>query len=73
MDYLPALLPNAIPLTRKFFAEMSTKRQRCAVVNLQNNFSISTKSTDVYCNCKQQLSENIYVVHTRVLPWQIKH
>jgi hypothetical protein len=40
---LPALLPNA---------EMSKKRQRCTVVNLENNFSISAKFTAVYCNCK---------------------
>jgi hypothetical protein len=40
------------------FPEMSKKRQRCAVVNLGNNFSISAKFTDVYCNYKQQLSQN---------------
>jgi hypothetical protein len=39
----------------RFFAEMSKKRQRCAVINLQHNFSISAKFTDVYCNYKQQL------------------
>jgi hypothetical protein len=29
---LPALLPNATPLVSRFFAEMSKKRQRCAVL-----------------------------------------
>jgi hypothetical protein len=26
--------------------------------HLENNFAISAKFTDVYCNCKQQLSQN---------------
>jgi hypothetical protein len=43
MGNLSALLP----LASRFFAEMSKKRQRCAVVNLENNFSISAKFTDV--------------------------
>jgi hypothetical protein len=47
MGNLPTLLPNATPLVRRFFAEMSKKRQRCAIVNLENNFSISVKFTDV--------------------------
>jgi hypothetical protein len=34
---------------------MTKKRQRCAVVNQENNFSIFRKG---YCNCKQQLSKN---------------
>jgi hypothetical protein len=58
MGNLPALLSNATPLVSRFFAVMSKKCQRCAVVNLENNFSISAKFTDVYCNCKQQLSQN---------------
>jgi hypothetical protein len=58
MGTLPALLTNVTPLVSRFFGEMSKKRQRCAVVNLENNFSISAKFTDVYCNCKQQLSQN---------------
>jgi hypothetical protein len=41
MCNLPALLSNATPLVSRFFAEMSKKRQRCAVVNLENNFSTS--------------------------------
>jgi hypothetical protein len=55
--FLPVSLPNAMPLVSKFFEEMSKKRQRCAVVNLENNFSISAMFTDVSCNCKQQLSQ----------------
>jgi hypothetical protein len=54
MGNLPAILPNATPLVSGFFGEMSKKRQRCAVVNLENNFSISAKFTDIYWNCKQQ-------------------
>jgi hypothetical protein len=50
---LLGLLTNATPLVRRFFAEMSKKRQQNAVVNLENNFSISAKFTDVCCNCKQ--------------------
>jgi hypothetical protein len=46
MANLPALLPNAAPLLSIFFAEMSKKRQRCAVVNLENSFSISAKFTE---------------------------
>jgi hypothetical protein len=41
-----ASLSNAMPLVSRFFAEMSKKRQRCAVVNLENNFSI-LQFTDV--------------------------
>jgi hypothetical protein len=52
MGDLLSLLPDATPLVNKFFGEISKKRQRCAVVNLENNFSISAKFTDVYCNCK---------------------
>jgi hypothetical protein len=40
MGNLPALLPNATPLVSRFFAEMSKKRQRFLVVNLENNFAI---------------------------------
>jgi hypothetical protein len=58
MCNLPALLPNTMPLVSRFFAEMSKKRQRCAVVSLEINFLISAKFTDVYCNCKHQLSQN---------------
>jgi hypothetical protein len=36
--------------TGKFFAEMSKKRQRCALVNLKNNFSISAKFTPIVSN-----------------------
>jgi hypothetical protein len=57
MGNLLALLPNATLLVSRFFAKMSKKRQRCAVVNLKNNFSISAKFTHVYCNCEQQLSQ----------------
>jgi hypothetical protein len=56
--FIRTLLPNASPLVSRFFAEMSKKRQRCAVVNLEKNFSISAMFTDVYCNCKQQLFQN---------------
>jgi hypothetical protein len=49
MGNLPALLPNATPLVSRFSAEMSKKRQQCAVINLLAKF------TDVYCNCKRQL------------------
>jgi hypothetical protein len=52
------LLPNATPLVTRFLAKMSKKRQRRAVVNPENNFSILAKFTDLYCNCKQQLSQN---------------
>jgi hypothetical protein len=55
MGNLPALLPNATPLVSRFSAEMSKKRQQCAVINLENHLSISAKFTDVYCNCKRQL------------------
>jgi hypothetical protein len=48
MGNLPALLPNATPLVSRFLAEMSKKHQRCAVPNIENNFSISAKFTDVY-------------------------
>jgi hypothetical protein len=48
-------LPNATPLVSKFFTEMSKKRQRCGVVNLENNVSTSAKLTDVSCNCKLDL------------------
>jgi hypothetical protein len=58
MGNLPVLLPNAMPLVSRFLAEMSMKRQQCAAVDLENNFLISAKFTDVYCNCKQQLSQN---------------
>jgi hypothetical protein len=47
MGNLPALLPNATSLVSRFFGEMSKKRQRCAVVNLKNNFTISAKFTVV--------------------------
>jgi hypothetical protein len=57
MGNLPALLPNATPLLSRFFAQMLKKRQRYALVNLENNFLISAKFTDVYCNCKQQLGQ----------------
>jgi hypothetical protein len=45
---LLALLPKATPLVNRLFTEMSKKRQRCAVVNLENNFSIPVKFADVY-------------------------
>jgi hypothetical protein len=46
---LPALLSNATQLVTRFFAKMSKKRRRCAVVNLGNNvFFIAAKFTDVY-------------------------
>jgi hypothetical protein len=35
------LLPNATPLESRFFVEMAKKCQRCAVLNLESNFSIS--------------------------------
>jgi hypothetical protein len=50
MGNLPALLPNATSLVSRFFGEMSKKRQRCAVVNLENNFTISAKFTVVVGN-----------------------
>jgi hypothetical protein len=43
MCNVPALSPNATPPVSRFFTEMSKKRQRCVVVNLENNFSISAK------------------------------
>jgi hypothetical protein len=52
MGNLPALLPNVRPLVSRIFVETSKKRQRCVVVNLENNFSILAKFTDVYCNCR---------------------
>jgi hypothetical protein len=58
MSNLLALPPKAAPLVSIFFAEMSKKRQRCTVIYLENNFSISAKFTDVYCNCNQQLFQN---------------
>jgi hypothetical protein len=57
MGNVPVLLPNATPLVGRFFVEISKKHQQCAVVNLENNFSISAKFTDVYCNRKQQFSK----------------
>jgi hypothetical protein len=51
MGNLPALLPNATLLVSRFFGEMSKKRQRCAVVNLENNFTISAKFTVVENLC----------------------
>jgi hypothetical protein len=39
---------------RKQLVLMSKKRQWCAAVNLENNFSIF-RFFDVYCNYKQQL------------------
>jgi hypothetical protein len=36
----PALLLNATPVVSRFFGEMSKKHQQCAVVNLNNNYSI---------------------------------
>jgi hypothetical protein len=53
MGNLPALLLTATLLVSRFSVEMSKKRQRCAVVNLGNNFSISGRFTDVYCNCNK--------------------
>jgi methylphosphotriester-DNA--protein-cysteine methyltransferase len=36
--------------------------------NLENNFSISVKFTDVYCNCKQQLSQsNCFTIEDKTL------
>jgi hypothetical protein len=60
MGNLPALLPNATPLLSRFFAQVLKKRQRYALVNLENNFLISAKFTDVYCNCKQQLGQKTF-------------
>jgi hypothetical protein len=40
----------AMPLVSRFFAEMSKKRQRCAVVDLENNFSISAQLTVTVSN-----------------------
>jgi hypothetical protein len=39
MSNLPAL-SNAAPLVSRVFAKMSKKRQRCAVINIANNFSV---------------------------------
>jgi hypothetical protein len=50
MGNLPGLLPNATPLQSRFFDEMSKKRQRYAIINLENNFSFSAKLTGVCCN-----------------------
>jgi hypothetical protein len=47
MGNLSALLPNAMPMVSRLFAEISKKRQRCAVVKLENNCSISARFTGV--------------------------
>jgi hypothetical protein len=39
-----------MPLVSRFFAEMSKKHQRCAVVDLENNFSISAQFTVIVSN-----------------------
>jgi hypothetical protein len=40
MGHLAALLPNTTPLISRFFGEMSKKRQRYAVVNLEDNKNV---------------------------------
>jgi hypothetical protein len=55
MSNLPAVLPNATSLVTKFFAEMSKKRQPCAVINLENNLPISPKFTDTVIVSKYYL------------------
>jgi hypothetical protein len=56
MSNLPPVLPNATSLVTKFFAEMSKKRQRCAVINLENNLPISPKFTDTVSNYYPRIS-----------------
>jgi hypothetical protein len=55
MGNLPVLLPNVTPLVNTFF-EMSKKRQSCAIVNLENNFSISAKFTVIESNNYSRIS-----------------
>jgi hypothetical protein len=38
---------------------MSKKRQRCALVNIENNFSILAKFTDVVSNNYRRISDTI--------------
>jgi hypothetical protein len=45
MGNLPALLLNATPLVSRFFAEMSKKRQRRVIVNLDNKKSFRFRQT----------------------------
>jgi hypothetical protein len=66
MGNLPALLPNATPLVMRFFAEMSKKRQRRVIVNLDNKkkFSISANFTNKYCNCNYpRISGKMFFQH----------
>jgi hypothetical protein len=51
MDNLPALLPNVTALSKK--------RQRCTVINLENNFSISAKFTVIVSNNYPRISGKI--------------
>jgi hypothetical protein len=55
MGNLPVLLSNVTPLVNTFF-EMSKKRQSCAIVNLENNFSISAKFTVIESNNYSRIS-----------------
>jgi hypothetical protein len=56
MCNLSTLLPNATPLVSIFSMEMSKKRQRCAVLNLENNFSVSEKFTDNLRQTKDEVA-----------------
>jgi hypothetical protein len=51
MANLLPLLPNAMLLVKECQRNVN---DGCAVVNLENNFSISAKFTDVHCNFKHQ-------------------
>jgi hypothetical protein len=53
---LSTLLPNATPLVSIFSMELSKKRQRCAVLNLENNFSVSEKFTDNLRQTKDEVA-----------------
>jgi hypothetical protein len=50
MGNLPVLLLNATPLVSRFFAENVKETSKICCVNLENNFSISSKFIDVYCS-----------------------
>jgi hypothetical protein len=56
MGNLAALLAKTTPLVSRFFGEISKKRQRFAVVNLENNFLISAKFTVILSNNYPRIS-----------------
>jgi hypothetical protein len=50
MGNLPALLANATPLVSDFYWKCQRNVNLVLFVNLENNFSIWTKFTHVYCS-----------------------